>query len=143
MEIVSMKRVYQIGTAVLMALGILAFQNCGQSRPAVEGSPANFAKVSSDDIESRYDDIKEIASQNVSCSSDDDCIAVGVGGRNCGLPSEYVVTSKDNNLYGIEKLNEELASLETQYMAENDLVAACGAQEPPAVACVSNQCALR
>jgi len=135
-----MKRVYQIGTAVLVAVGVLAFQNCGQSLPATDSSPANFAKLTANDIEARYDDIKEIASENVTCSSDDDCVAIGVGGRNCGLPSEYVVTSKNNNLYGIEKLNEELTNLETQYMAENDVVAVCGASDAPAVACVANSC---
>ncbi|MES2855820.1 MAG: hypothetical protein V4692_08150 [Bdellovibrionota bacterium] len=138
-----MRKTYQIGTAAAVFLVVLAFQNCGQAPNPISSKSFSAQKVSSGDLNSRYDEIKAIASADVSCAVADDCVAVGVGGKNCGLPSEYVVTSKNNNLFGIEKLNEELARMESQYMAENDMVAVCGAVDAPTPSCVSNACVIQ
>jgi hypothetical protein len=135
-----MKRTYQIGTAVIFTLGLLAFQNCGQSIRSAQSASSPQGKLSASDIEARYQDIRDAATNQNSCASDSDCEAIGVGGHNCGLPSEFVVTSKNADLVTIDRMNAELKSAEVQFMAANDLVAQCGGKDAPSVACVSNRC---
>jgi hypothetical protein len=138
-----MKRTYQIGTVAILTLGVLAFQNCGKATMSTPRLKPPFSKVTSSDIDNHYRDLRLMTSQNVMCSTDADCTAIGLGVRECGGPTEYAVTSQSADMNQIDKLNQELIEMQTIYYGNAGMVGTCDFKEAPDVACVAKVCVAR
>lgn len=124
--------------AIIISVG---YQNCGVAPDAeLDSSVSSSEKVTEEEIAGRYQELREIASQDMSCQSSDDCVTIALGAKACGGPSEYAITSAFNDHELIEKLSTELRSIERQYNRDNNLMSDCRLLEEPQVACQANVC---
>lgn len=130
-------RVFQIGTVfTLIAIGLLAFQNCAKKNFAAESSIGALE----DEITNLKSSIHSL-NQELNCSQDEDCQALGLGSRPCGGPADFIAVSTMNTNYDqILTLADELEEKSRIKNIQQGLAGTCDMIVPPDIRCVSNVC---
>jgi hypothetical protein len=134
-------KVSRFGTiVVLLGLLLTVFQNCGSSEEfRTSKSSADISETP--DLNSRYKVLEDLAASDLSCSSDNDCVAVSTGHRPCGGPSGYLMASLLNpKLSAIQTLAAEFSEAERQFNIENQLMGTCDYLMAPSLSCQQSQC---
>ncbi len=82
-----------------------------------------------------------LSNSDLSCQSDEDCVAVAAGKRACGGPSSYIVASKLNqNLEEVVFLATQSVKKEAQFNKDTGAVSICSILTKPYVFCANTQC---
>lgn len=91
-------------------------------------------------IEERNEEIKQLAKENLSCKSENDCVALATGIKACGGPREYIVTSAHNDIALLKDLIEDVTALEREYAIATDQISTCDFVMPPQLKCKVDIC---
>lgn len=82
-----------------------------------------------------------LATTDLSCSEDSDCLVMPMGTTACGSPSDYIMTSRNNwNLKEVRKLSRLVTLKEHQFNVRYDVISTCEYLMPPEVTCRENKC---
>ena len=98
-------------------------------------------KVAKEDVHYAKKLITSISQFDKHCTNSLDCIAIPVGAKTCGGPSDYIVYSKLSTYADqIEKLATLTNQLEQEYNKENPENGPCSVIGAPTVTCSFNNC---
>ncbi|MBB1411352.1 hypothetical protein [Pseudoalteromonas sp. SG44-17] len=99
------------------------------------------------EVPATRDNIKKVHQQlqtqiaDLNCDNSSQCKVLPVGSRACGGPSSYIVYSnKTANEQAVEKLTQQITSLESQFNAQNKMISICQHLTAPAAQCIENKC---
>lgn len=85
--------------------------------------------------------VKTLASADLNCTTNDDCMVVELGSRACGGPTKFEIVSKKNDNY--EEL-VQLAQVSVEkgliYNKENNVFSVGSELKAPEVSCIQNTC---
>lgn len=85
--------------------------------------------------------VKILAEADLSCESADDCLAIEVGARPCGGPSDFYTTSRHNqNLEEVEYLSRQSSLKASAYNRKYRLISTCNVRMPLPPRCLRNVC---
>lgn len=132
----------RIGTISILSLTLFAFQNCGSTSGLSSSStspPSN--KVDEVAIQQSVDLLKSLVSQDLSCSQDSDCLAIGIGHKSCGGFTGHVIASRLNpSIDQISSLADEITRAARAANESSGAYSTCDVYEVPSASCVSNSC---
>lgn len=88
--------------------------------------------------------VKVLSNAELQCQTDQDCMAIPVGNKACGGPSDYIIASKVNqNINEIQTLARLSEDKEHIYNVENRIISNCMIEMPPKTACAKSKCIQR
>lgn len=118
---------------------LFAFQNCGSSEGEFKNAPSG--KLSESDLQAKLTQIENLVQTNLTCTKDEDCENIRIGGSGCGGPlADVIVSTLNSEIEQIKREGDILTQMYFDYFAQNNLAGACVYKYPPVPKCELSLC---
>lgn len=104
---------------------------------------AQFSQEQRDRIQLQklFQSLYDIAKHELKCEADDDCVVYPAGSRACGGPSDYVLTSVNNEyLPYVEYLSKQTKEKEHEFNKKYGIMSTCELRVQPSALCEAKLC---